>query len=219
MSVSVRAKRGSHSEAREPEAEPAGVVIDLMQALKKSLEGEKAGGEAKKPAKGKTAEVRRQELDTQRLNGDSEAVAKRLDEARRFLAACLEQARGETEVNDLLLARARLELTPNVGRPEIARESVDRVLRSAAWPAQRDAARRLRVVALAQSSRFVEAEQAARREAVLVPGGPATADPAALLMVAWARQSQWHAIARGKLMAWGRKPWLGFRFRSLLRNP
>ncbi|HJV08628.1 MAG TPA: maleylpyruvate isomerase N-terminal domain-containing protein [Acidimicrobiales bacterium] len=46
-----------------------------------------------------------------------------------------------------------------------------------------------------------------------------SADPAALLMVAWARQSQWHAIARGKLVAWGRKPWLGLRFRSLMRNP
>jgi tetratricopeptide (TPR) repeat protein len=127
------------------------------------------------------AEVRRQELDTQRLNGDADAVSKRLDEARSFLAACLEQARGETEVNDLLLARARLELTPNAGRPETARESVDRVLHSAAWPAQRDAARRLRLVALAQSSRFVEAEQAARREAVAVPGAPASADPTALI--------------------------------------
>lgn len=46
-----------------------------------------------------------------------------------------------------------------------------------------------------------------------------SADPAALLMVAWARQSQWEAIAKAKLVAWGRKPWLGPRFRSLLRNP
>ena len=46
-----------------------------------------------------------------------------------------------------------------------------------------------------------------------------SADAAALLMVAWARQSQWEAIARGKLVAWGRKPWLGPKFRTLLRNP
>ncbi|MGI8983265.1 MAG: maleylpyruvate isomerase N-terminal domain-containing protein [Acidimicrobiales bacterium] len=46
-----------------------------------------------------------------------------------------------------------------------------------------------------------------------------SADPAALLLVAWNRQSQWSAIARGKLVAWGRKPWLGPRFRSLMRNP
>ena len=46
-----------------------------------------------------------------------------------------------------------------------------------------------------------------------------SADPAALLPVAWARKSQWGAIATGKLVAWGRKPWLGPRFRALLRNP
>ncbi|MGH3870828.1 MAG: hypothetical protein ACRDSR_04810 [Pseudonocardiaceae bacterium] len=45
------------------------------------------------------------------------------------------------------------------------------------------------------------------------------ADPAAFFMVFWARRSQWNAIAKGQLMAWGRKPWLGPRFRTLLRNP
>ncbi|MGH3810904.1 MAG: maleylpyruvate isomerase N-terminal domain-containing protein [Pseudonocardiaceae bacterium] len=46
-----------------------------------------------------------------------------------------------------------------------------------------------------------------------------SADPAAFVMVFWARQSQWNAIAKGQLLAWGRKPWLGPRFRTLLRNP
>ncbi|MGH3697648.1 MAG: maleylpyruvate isomerase N-terminal domain-containing protein [Pseudonocardiaceae bacterium] len=46
-----------------------------------------------------------------------------------------------------------------------------------------------------------------------------SADPVAMLMVFFARQSQWPAIATGKLMAWGRKPWLGLQLRSLLRNP
>ncbi len=46
-----------------------------------------------------------------------------------------------------------------------------------------------------------------------------SADPAAFFMVFWGRQSQWNAIAKGQLVAWGRKPWLGFRFRSLIRNP
>jgi hypothetical protein len=46
-----------------------------------------------------------------------------------------------------------------------------------------------------------------------------SADPVAFLMVAWSRQSQWSAIAKGKLLAWGRKPWLGPRFRGLMRNP
>lgn len=43
-----------------------------------------------------------------------------------------------------------------------------------------------------------------------------SADPAALLPVIWGRRSQWPAIARGRLAAWGRKPWLGFRLSSLV---
>ena len=46
-----------------------------------------------------------------------------------------------------------------------------------------------------------------------------SADPVALLRVLWNRQSQWSAIAKGKLLAWGRKPWWGPRFRTLIRNP
>jgi SCP-2 sterol transfer family len=46
-----------------------------------------------------------------------------------------------------------------------------------------------------------------------------SADPVAMLRVIWNRQSQWSAIAQGKLLAWGRKPWLGPRFRALMRNP
>lgn len=46
-----------------------------------------------------------------------------------------------------------------------------------------------------------------------------SADPVAFFMVYWARQSQWTAIAKGQLTAWGRKPWLGPRFRTLMRNP
>lgn len=44
-------------------------------------------------------------------------------------------------------------------------------------------------------------------------------DPVAFLMVLWGRQSQWRAIAKGQLLAWGRKPWLGPRLRSMMRNP
>jgi hypothetical protein len=46
-----------------------------------------------------------------------------------------------------------------------------------------------------------------------------SADPAAFFMVFWQRQSQCNAIAKGQLLAWGRKPWLGLKFRSLIRNP
>ena len=46
-----------------------------------------------------------------------------------------------------------------------------------------------------------------------------SADPVALLLVVFGRQSQWPAITKGKLMAWGRKPWLGPRLNGLVRNP
>jgi len=45
-----------------------------------------------------------------------------------------------------------------------------------------------------------------------------SADPAALLLVGWGRKSQWSAIAKGQLVAWGRKPWLGPRFGPLIRT-
>ncbi len=44
-------------------------------------------------------------------------------------------------------------------------------------------------------------------------------DPAAFLAVAWARTTQWPPILKGKLVAFGRKPWLGLRLRNFLRNP
>ena len=43
--------------------------------------------------------------------------------------------------------------------------------------------------------------------------------PVALVLVGYGRISQWRAIATGRLMAWGRKPWLGFRFVNLFFNP
>ena len=44
-------------------------------------------------------------------------------------------------------------------------------------------------------------------------------DPEAFLLVSWNRISQWSAIPKGKLMAWGRKPWLGLKLRGFLKNP
>jgi SCP-2 sterol transfer family len=46
-----------------------------------------------------------------------------------------------------------------------------------------------------------------------------SADPVAFLRVVWRRQSQWSAIAQGKLLAWGRKPWLGPQLRGFVRAP
>ncbi|MCA1692540.1 MAG: hypothetical protein ABR540_11960 [Acidimicrobiales bacterium] len=55
------------------------------------------------------------------------------------------------------------------------------------------------------------------------PGGRVdchlSVDPVAFMLVAWGRTSQWPAIARGQLLAWGRRPWLGLKLRGMLRNP
>ena len=46
-----------------------------------------------------------------------------------------------------------------------------------------------------------------------------SADPVAFMLVGYGRVSQWGPMASGKLMAWGRKPWLALKFKKLLRNP
>lgn len=44
-------------------------------------------------------------------------------------------------------------------------------------------------------------------------------DPVAFFLLNWNRIGQWGAVGRGELLAWGRRPWMGLRMRSLLRNP
>ncbi len=46
-----------------------------------------------------------------------------------------------------------------------------------------------------------------------------SADPVAFMLVGYGRISQWGPIAKGQLLTWGRKPWLAFKFATLLRNP
>jgi uncharacterized protein (TIGR03083 family) len=46
-----------------------------------------------------------------------------------------------------------------------------------------------------------------------------SAEPVALLLVSYGRQSQWVPALTGKLVAWGRKPWLGLRLTRYLVTP
>ncbi|MGH2709244.1 MAG: hypothetical protein ACRDJK_13265, partial [Actinomycetota bacterium] len=46
-----------------------------------------------------------------------------------------------------------------------------------------------------------------------------SADPVAFFSVGTGLVSQWGPIARGKMTAWGVKPWLAFRFKILVPNP
>lgn len=45
------------------------------------------------------------------------------------------------------------------------------------------------------------------------------ADPVDLMLVIYGRINQWGPIARGRLLAWGRKPWLGLSFNNRFFNP
>lgn len=46
-----------------------------------------------------------------------------------------------------------------------------------------------------------------------------SADPVTYLLVGYGRANQWPAALQGKLVAWGRRPWLGLRLARLLVNP
>ena len=105
------------------------------------------------------------EVESQRINRDTSAVASKMEAARKSLRNALDDARDGPEGAALTLLLARLELTPEAGRPSLALDACDRALRLAASPEQHQLARLYRVVALAQSNRAVEAEKLARAEA------------------------------------------------------
>jgi uncharacterized protein (TIGR03083 family) len=46
-----------------------------------------------------------------------------------------------------------------------------------------------------------------------------SADPVDLMLVIYGRISHWGPITRGRLLVWGRKPWLGLKFKNLFFNP
>lgn len=59
--------------------------------------------------------------------------------------------------------------------------------------------------------------------AITTPGQKAdcwiSADPVSFLLVGYGRTGQWGQIARGKILAGGRKPWLGLAFSRLITGP
>jgi uncharacterized protein (TIGR03083 family) len=46
-----------------------------------------------------------------------------------------------------------------------------------------------------------------------------SADPAALLLVLYRRQSHWRHLAAGRMLAWGRRPWLALTLTSRFHRP
>jgi hypothetical protein len=51
------------------------------------------------------------------------------------------------------------------------------------------------------------------------PDAVISADPVTFLLVTYKRISQWPAIAAGRLLAWGRRPWLALTFASRFHQP
>jgi hypothetical protein len=45
------------------------------------------------------------------------------------------------------------------------------------------------------------------------------ADPVSFLLVTYRRRSQWSQIARGRMVAWGRRPWLAFSLVGMFHEP
>jgi len=46
-----------------------------------------------------------------------------------------------------------------------------------------------------------------------------SADPVACLLVFYSRRSQWPEILRGRMLAWGRRPWLALSFVKRFHQP
>ncbi|MGH2746869.1 MAG: maleylpyruvate isomerase N-terminal domain-containing protein [Actinomycetota bacterium] len=46
-----------------------------------------------------------------------------------------------------------------------------------------------------------------------------SADPAKYLLVGYGRVGQWGPVLTGKMVAWGRKPWLSLKFATLFESP
>jgi tetratricopeptide (TPR) repeat protein len=105
-----------------------------------------------------TAENQRA-LDDLRAGDDTTALRARFRDAAAFLRESSRQAVDPSDIVELDLASVRLDLTPGVGRPELARSLCDRLAHAAASPAQLARARVLRLVALAETQRIAEAEK------------------------------------------------------------
>jgi hypothetical protein len=111
-----------------------------------------------------------EELDAQIVHADRAEIGNRFAAIRQTLSTALKQAESPQERSALELGLARLELTPKVGHPDDALRTCERVAQAAGLADQRALARRLRIVALAQTGRFTDAEREARAEAQQATG-------------------------------------------------
>jgi hypothetical protein len=105
------------------------------------------------------ASLLQQEVEIQRLSGDRGEISHKMELARIFLDNLTGETRGDLARAEVDLARASLELLPEVGDPEEARRIGERVGREATHQDLRRRGRQARVVALAEIGRYLEAER------------------------------------------------------------
>ena len=146
---------------------------------------------------------------------------------------------GQTLTPDCLTALALSELTVHghdiatgTGRPwPISAEHAKLILGTVCpkmWPlvVRPEAGRRARVTyelrLRGNGPRYVVRVADGTAE-VRAAGGPVdcviSADPVTFLLVGYGRMPLGRALLRGGMLAWGRRPWLGLRFKDLFFNP
>jgi hypothetical protein len=115
------------------------------------------------------AEENQRAIDETRDGESSGVVRARFRDAAAFLRESIRLATDSTQVLDLDLASARLDLTPGLGRVELASSLTDRLTRQSGTPEQRARARTLQIVALSMTHRYAEAEAAIAADASRLP--------------------------------------------------
>ncbi len=104
----------------------------------------------------------RDQLELQQISPDRKQVTEIFQHADRLIGQSVDLVRSEADKTELLLARARLDLTPQVGAPESARNFFERIRRLPADPGHQYRVRLLRLVALIEMGRYIEAEREAQ---------------------------------------------------------
>lgn len=110
------------------------------------------------------ARVQVDRLDDLMRRGNREASTAAVKELDQFFQKSLESASSSSDRTDLELLQARANLHPLVRRPEAARVTCERVLVSSGHQGQLLSARWLRLIALVQLNRFIEAANALEAE-------------------------------------------------------
>ena len=104
----------------------------------------------------------RDDLRDRLLVDPSRALEPALASIRDDLDRLAHESRTDDERADVALERIRVELIPNLGNPEAALNSVEKLRRLPLREDQREIADRLRIVAMAEVESFLDAEREAR---------------------------------------------------------